>query len=75
MDYFYPSIEYDGFSIAEVEDNQVFVTVKDDMIAKVEMDLSNGSQYHASLTNEGYQTLNITLEYTDYGNIDDFAVE
>lgn len=75
MDYFYPSIEYDGFSIAEVEDNQVFVTVKDDMIAKVEMDLSNGSQYHASLTKEGYQTLNITLEYTDYGNIDDFTVE
>lgn len=75
MDYFYPNVEYDGFSIAEIEDNQILVTVKDDMIAKVEMDLSNGSQYHASLTKEGYQTLNIILEYTDYGNIDDFTVE
>ena len=75
MDYFYPFVAYDGFSIAEVEDNKISVTVKDDMIVKIEMDLSNGSKYYHSLTQQGYQTLSVTLEYTDYGNIADFTVE
>lgn len=71
---YYPTIEYDGFSISEVPDDEVVVTRSNDTITKVEFTLDNMIQYYSPYVNENHKTLKITIELYNFGQIEEFDI-
>lgn len=75
LEFYDKDLEYDGFTIASIPDDTFQVVKENNHITKVECSLSNMIQYDTSMKEEKINSLTITLEFLEFGMVDDFNIE
>lgn len=71
-DAMYPYENYDPFQTSKLNDDKVIFTISDNNVTKIAYDLKNFISYHS---NNEITSLQIDLEYSNFGNITDFEIE
>lgn len=70
-----PSFEYDGFLVSSIPDDVIKVVRENGRITKVEYSLNHMIQYDTSTKDNKINSLTITLEFLEFGTVEDFNIE